>query len=523
MSIDLNKFASVARRLNHENLFGSGPPKPPYGKKPTVQRVLNAVNRGEPALPLLYRTSYAEPLKAQLPSALINPDPQNRLEGDILETVTGAVYQHAANMPVANELNRFLAVISNLYRSFLDDVKRANLSLPSVETVPPLAVFQSNGRNGPFTIPVNGMQGAFGIDVGVVSLPSAMRRHPIVWAALAHEVGGHDVLHADDGLLDELAEAVRQHFGGGPLGTGTSLTPEQLLSELWAWWIDEAASDIYGLLNIGPTFALNLAFFFASFRAPPGSLGPNDPPLLSSESGFDPNDPAQELDPHPTDILRLSLAIGAIQSLPGLSTAARNAYIADLRNVISLCAGGNDTITLVGNVFPNRTLRLPLQLEVPLAPMQAAAEQVGQLIVSAQLQTLDGHAIQEIETWDDPDEAAAQHVAQLISAGQSAVGAGDDAQLLAGATLAVLVAPQDYDDITGLLNEALDDSYARDPIWHPLQPDPFAIRFVTWGEKLAAPPGTITRLSKRLSKPAAWKPPRRKRGLTVPKLPAPAL
>jgi len=494
MPIDPTKFSALARALSHVNLFASGPPQRPYGKKPTVAAVLKAVNAGEPALPLLYRARYADKLKAQLPSAMSSPDPQRRLAGDSLETITGAVYQHAANVSVAKPLNRFLAVISNLYRSFLDESKRAKINLPKVETVPPLAVFQSNGQQGPFTLPVDGMEGQFGIDVGVVSLPSAMRAHPILWASLAHEVGGHDVLHADDGLLDEMAGKLQQHFGGGPIQPGGNITMAQLMSLVWPWWVDEAASDIYGLLNIGPTFALNLAFFFASFRAPKGGLKPTDPPTLGTFSGFDPSDPAKELDVHPTDILRLSLAIGAIQSLKALAPATRTGYVNDLRQLIVLCGGGAKEITLVGNVFTDNTHAVPVQVKVPIAPMQAAAEAAGSLMVSATFKRLAGHSIQDIETWDDADEATARHAAHLMGAGQSAVSAGDDAHLLAGATLAALDAPAKYAAIGALLDAALDDSYARDKIWNPLHPDPFAIRSTGWDGKHPPPPGTITNL-----------------------------
>src|SRR5215467_13672153 len=101
MAIDLNKFSTLARALSHVKLFAQGPPKPPYGKKPTVAAVVKAVNAGEPGLPLVYRARYADKLKAVLPTAMADPDPQRRLAGDSLETVTGAVYQHAANVPVA--------------------------------------------------------------------------------------------------------------------------------------------------------------------------------------------------------------------------------------------------------------------------------------------------------------------------------------------------------------------------------------------------------------------------------------
>lgn len=50
--------------------------------------------------------------------------------------------------------------------------------------------------------------------------------------------------------------------------------------------------------------------------------------------------------------------------------------------------------------------------------------------------------------------------------------AGDDAQLLAGATLAAFAGSTSYDLISQGLNDALDASWAADPIWSLPKPDP---------------------------------------------------
>jgi hypothetical protein len=109
---------------------------------------------------------------------------------------------------------------------------------------------------------------------------------------------------------------------------------------------------------------------------------------------------------------------------------------------------------------------------LPLDVMRDAARRVGGFIANAKLDALAGHSVQEIETWDDPDEAAAQQIAAQLANNDSIVELGDDAQLLAGATLALLANPDPYDDVTARLNEALDSSYGHDPIWGPAQPDP---------------------------------------------------
>jgi hypothetical protein len=71
-----------------------------------------------------------------------------------------------------------------------------------------------------------------------------------------------------------------------------------------------------------------------------------------------------------------------------------------------------------------------------------------------------------------------------MAKGTSVAGMGDDAQLLAGATLALHEAPRQYADVTRLLNEALDLSFDLDPLFG--RPAPHRIfvpsRFVDVGE-----------------------------------------
>ena len=66
-------------------------------------------------------------------------------------------------------------------------------------------------------------------------------------------------------------------------------------------------------------------------------------------------------------------------------------------------------------------------------------------------------------------------IAARVLQRQAIAGHGDDAQLLAGVTLALLQDPALYDDAQSLLNDALDDSYRTDPIWRdPLAGHAFA-------------------------------------------------
>lgn len=469
MPVDSNQFLSLFQTLSQIDLFGAAGSTPPIGSPPNTQKTLMAIKKGRSSFPAVFDDAYIQPLIAGLEKVFTrtNDDPMT------IETLAGAVYQHA-DQEAKSPLNRFLAVISDLYRSFLSKQKRAAAEFPVRETLPPLAMFQHDGSSGPFTIPCDDVQNLLGGKVGVVSLPATYAAHPFLWASLAHETGGHDVTHADETLLPELIEGVQAFFGGGPISDFSSISQAQLMGLLWGYWMDEASADVYGTLNAGPEFGLNLIAFFAALNA--RASGDASKPQLRSASGFDPSDPNRDLDVHPTDLLRPYLVMGVVDSLQGLSQSVRQQYIADLNTLAMQCANGATAVQLVGFIHSSQGVRIPLQQSFPLDQMQVAARQVGAFIASAKLDALGAHSIQDIETWDDMDEATAQRIAVSLTAGNPISGMGDDAQLLAGATLAALGNAAQYEQINSALNDALDSSFANDPIWGTPQPDPAFLR-----------------------------------------------
>jgi hypothetical protein len=453
----LDGFAALCARLAQIDLFGKAGKPMPKGASLSA-----AVKRASPLLPHVYGEAYTARLEASLPRL-------HRMAGRkpaAVEVLTGAVYQHGN---AAAPLERFLAVISDLYRSFLDRDKRAGAGVPLAESLPPLALFQHDGASGPFTVAVDDVGNLIGGKVGVVSMPATYAAHPILWAALAHETGGHDVLHADAGLLDELGSGMRAALADVPRHPAMSRDD---LARLWAYWIDEASADVYGLLNCGPAFVPNLAALLGALNA----RTMKGKPVLRMESRFAERDPDQMLDAHPTDILRLHIGIGAIERMTGLSRATRSAYLREIEKLANRFGSGTE-ITLEGNIPVGGTRGRRLQVKVPLKFMQQAARNVGGYIAAARLKALKGHSIQEIETWDDADEAAAQAVRAALLAKQRIDALGDDAQLLAGATLALLEAPQRYDAVTSALNDGLDRSFDTDPIWGTPPADAAYLRY----------------------------------------------
>jgi hypothetical protein len=389
-----------------------------------------------------------------------------RAGGDatLIETLAGAIYDHG-DEEVSAPLHRFLAVVSNFYRSFLSAKRRARADFPLLSQLPPLAMFQNDGDNGPFTVPADQINSLIGSSVGVVSLPSVYREHPLLWASLAHETGGHDVVHADEGLLDELKAGVREVFGGGPVGRGGQINLSQFLGILWAFWMDEAVADVYGVMNIGPTFGHNLVLLFAAIGE---RLKPTGKPSLRTSSGAGPD---RVLDEHPTDILRPHLIIGATESLSGLSQQTRDGYVAELQELAALTGGGATTVELQGIVPTGPGVGIPINASLPLDTMAEAARNVGSFIASGRFQALGDHTIQDLETWDNTDELAATAIAANIAADRRVDGTGDDAELLAGAALALLANADAYDKVSRRLEEALDLSFATDPIWGVPEPD----------------------------------------------------
>jgi len=479
--IEISKFTELYERFLKIDFTGKV-----LGIRPPLKNagdVRAATAKGVPFLPRIYQQNFHAPMDAALPQLLVKlasdvkqhlKTPAQALER--LEQFYAPVYQHgpdATKVHAGPQLKRFLAVVSNLFRSFTDDDKRASAGIHLVATTPPLAFFQSDsGQQGPYTIESDLMHHFFEIEIGIVSLPATYRDHPVIWSVLSHEVCGHDVVHADAGLLAEMTEAVQgllaPHFS--PHGR---LDNAALNALLWSYWMDEAAADVYGVLNMGPAFAPSLAAFLAAFRSHiktdiKGEPPPAKPVVAVEASPRDNEGGDDTLEDHPVDILRFYLVLGAIETMAKLDAGKRADYVAAIEDIARLVGGGVNTIHLEGQVRFDSGQPIPVKADMPLAVAADAARKVGRMIATRRFKALNDRSIQDVETWDDADEAAAEAISARILQRQSIVGHGDDAQLLAGATLALLQKPERYDEAQSLLNAALDESFRTDPIWRDL-------------------------------------------------------
>jgi hypothetical protein len=453
-----------------------------------------AIEAAAPYLPLDYQQSFVSPLLANL-AHVVRCREQAGDASVLAEALVGAVAQHARGSVLRRPLCQFLAVVSNLYRSFLSPDKRSSSDIPlALPQLPPLVAFSHLARGGPFVLPTPQTRNLCGSDVAVVSLPATYAEYPLAWVPLAHEASGHGVLHADPGLLPDLAAGVRTIFGGGPLPPAVEPSRAQALGLLWSYWIDETAADVCGLLNVGPAYALNLAAFLAAqhyaFKLVSGELTTADlgNPQLDASSVSDWN---EDLDVHPPDLLRIHVAIGVIENLDGLSTDRAQAYVDALEAISRLCRGGQTHVQIKGQVEieRDRWILISRKLDFPIADARGnplatedsiileSARRVGAYIAATRLAALGNHTIQEIETWDDSDERVSLSIRDVLVSAPDFDGPadddkvsidslGDDAQLLAGATLASFerTSAESFESINRRLAHALDRSYQYDPI-----------------------------------------------------------
>lgn len=450
--IDVCGVVRLAEVFSTIDLSGEGPPPPPWGKMPSAESFRAALKAGRDRLPAIYHSAYIEHLESRL---MVLAEWSRKAGGGLPgETLLGAVYQHSPDSLVSSPLRRLIAVIGHFYETFMGDEKRRLLGLPMIESLPPLATFCHSGTQGPFTFTARIVKLMVGAEVDIVSLPSTYREHPVIWASLSHETGGHVVLHSVTGLLEELGEGVWQLVAdqASSLGSEAALN----LAHLWRFWIDETAADVLGLLNLGPSYAFNLSSWLSALRAESDLV--QVPQVLTSTLVG----PDAMLDKHPTDILRIHLAYGVTEKLHGLDSERRRQYLKALEELSAVVAGGATELRAQGILKLPTRAEIDMDLTVPLSVAQETAVLVGNYMADTPFRALNGHTLQFIETWDDADEALACRVADAIEKTGRAEMTGGASHLLAGATLALIAKPDSYEKVTQAVNDRLDECLRLD-------------------------------------------------------------
>jgi hypothetical protein len=351
-----------------------GPPDPRQ-----FSDLMTRLTRAKSSLAPIYQHGMFEPFVATLTAlgdaeftrildADVNNDRAGRLMMDIAQALLqpGEGFQHAA-------LRAFQELVSDLYDGFLSAEDRRGVKPPDRGVTAPMVKF-GEPRSGPYTWPIEAtgsfrVTGTAGPNSAVVSLPPSNGRLGLMaWSSIGHETAGHDILSADKGLKAELSDTVASSLASAGLRS---------LAEYWSSRIDETASDVMGVLNMGPAAGIGLVAFFRGFDGLLRSDGPED-------------------DPHPADVLRGFLASATVRLLEfddrnRWADIIRAETLKDLRRV-----------TIEGRT-------------ITAAQAEKSATVVAGAIVSTRLRSLERTPLGRIQNWRNSDEKICDRLRALLA------------------------------------------------------------------------------------------------------------
>ncbi|MEA2904341.1 MAG: hypothetical protein QOI12_1728 [Alphaproteobacteria bacterium] len=385
--------------------------------------------------PPLYRAEFVEPYIAKLNelgpaqfAQILIGDPRRESTAGLMLDMAHAILQRSDRFQIRAS-NAFQEVVGDLYDGFLSAEDRQGVNQPDNATTPPLVKW-GNPDSGPYTWPVDATT-SFGARAAVVNMPpSNARKGLLAWSALGHETGGHDILHADDGLQDQLAANIATNLSslGGPL------------ADYWSLRIDETASDVMGILNMGPAAGIGLIGYFRGLNK-----------AFSGSAVLRNSGPAN--DPHPADIVRGYLAAEVVALLPFSQSAAWSKVIA------SETDKDVTTIVLAGK-------------KITPAVARESAKRVATAIATTKVESLENHALADIQTWRDSDEKKVADVrvalttaGELPEQGPSRIFA---THIVAAAVIEGLANGADLAVVFERMVDILAKLHAKNPVWGPL-------------------------------------------------------
>jgi hypothetical protein len=374
---DISNLQNCVEEVRHAAVNGDKGPADPADYHELRKRLEEARLK----LPPLYREKVHKPFVRTLeelgPSGfaeILLRDPQRERAAGLLLDIAQAILQNGERY-VESATDAFQEVVSDLYDGFLSAEDRKGIKQPDKSVIAPLVKW-GRPEFGPYTWPVD-VASHFGLETGIVSLPPAHAAGGLLaWAALGHETAGHDILHADAGLLDELADVVYhalKECQGWPGMPG-----------YWAERMDESASDVLGILNMGPAAGIGLIGYFRALN----DVYRGEPKLRNAGSGHD---------PHPADILRGYLSSETVRLL--LFSAAD-----DWGDVLEAETDKDVTaIELAGTA-------------ITLEEAKHSAKIVASALVQTKLNSLEHHALGDIQNWRNRDERIVKQLRFLLTA-----------------------------------------------------------------------------------------------------------
>ena len=441
MSISLANFAAAQQEAIADFRFDiKGPPNPA-----SLSELKSRLAAAQSGLPPVYREALCAPFlkvvgdlsEADFSSIVSNPG-----TASFFFDFAQAILQHGERFQ-GQATGAFQEVVADLYDGFLSHEDRRNIKLPDRDTITPIVKW-GNPEDGPYTITIESAR-QLGVGCAIVNLPPAIARGVLVaWSSLAHETAGHDIAHADVGLVPEMKQTVRKAILSSRKIGNVAL--RNTLAAYWSNCMDEASADVMGILNMGPAPAIGMIPFFRSFLAQYGQ-----PPRLRNTGPAD--------DPHPADILRVMLGAAAVKLLSFADAAGWAAAILD--------EGLKDLTTISLNGSAGKP-----GVTVDAASAQASADIVAATLVSTPFEILRHHSLQEIQDWQQSDEQTAQSLRGVLRR-QSAATAEElkgvyAAHLVAAAVYEALETPQAIAPLFQGMVSVLKQMHDANAAWGPL-------------------------------------------------------
>ncbi len=428
-------------------------------------QALSIVYDGYTTLPIVYHQFFLDPL-----IKLLKTENYSNIKemfggyGGAFYDWLSSIYQRRENY-LSSATNAFEELVSDIYDGYLSNSSRRYIKPPDHMILSPLVNWSSEG---PYTWPVE-VGSAFNMKMSLVTMPKMYSENIALWSANGHEVAGHDVLHADEGLLGELESLISQklienknenelveriYWNGNE-----SISVAEFASKYWRYTVDETAADICGLLNLGPAAAISYAII---------AIVSNDN-VLDSSSYID--------NVHPIDTLRVIMASEVIKLFEELDIKVRNSYVEFFENLIEKYANNKDECTLYSTLLDGSKNK---DVNIPLKGMKKTAEIVAKTIAFTNLKTLENHSLSEINTWSNRDQILIQRISNdLLEDKDISLDMGPDYQeifashIVAAATIA-LTKKSDIASITEKAIQSLNELHKSNPVWKN-----FPVRFRT--------------------------------------------
>ena len=352
------------------------------------------------------------------------------------------------------DLRALQVVVSDLFHRV---VVKNNIKTPDREDLlSPLVIWINSDT--PSTWPKESLQKLDKqMGAGVVGLPSQFRHGGLAaWGALGHEVVGHNLLHAIPNLLNELIISVSRDVRSTKTKSKCNLDE---IVMLWSSCVEETASDLLGILALGPSALISMLAYFR---------GEREEGKLKNKAFRHGNKT------HPPDYLRIFMGIQVLKSFLSLKKPEIKTLADSLLKDI-----GRDEPKDYFEFIKLDEETDPPSIEFRSMPVEIAivtAKVVVDTIMDNKLKCLKKQKLTDLINWTEEDEMKAYGIGTYIAKPQSNVTMAmfppesDARHVLAGALMACSSIDQSdlrVKNIFDTMKELLALRYHSSSYWSP--------------------------------------------------------